>query len=377
MSRRAAVDYWLALTQVPGLGGLGIARAWRELGSGEAVWRASSAELARFGIRPGAVAARDGFSGWDEIAGIRDRAAEIGGELLSLEDSRYPAELKNIIDPPPVLFVKGRIETLAYPAIAVVGARRASELGRRFSFSLAEQLALRGICVVSGLALGVDGAAHEGALRGSGPTLAVLGTGLDVVYPRAHRHLSERIVEHGLLVTEFPPGTGPDRHHFPRRNRIVSGLVQGVVVVEAGEKSGSLITARLALEQGREVFAVPGPPGLPGSRGANRLLKEGAQLVESVDDIFAALPWLAEGRPKLSPAGGETARRPVLSPEQSLLAAALGPDELTFDELGEKLSWDTGLLSRVLLELELNGMLLKCGGGYRLAPEFVDPCCAD
>ena len=374
MPRRESVDYWLALSQISGLGELGIARAWRELGSGEAILRASAADLARFGIRSAAAQALAGFSDWGEIDKVKKRVAEFGGEIISLEDPRYPVDLSNISDPPPVLFARGRLEVLGIPAIAVVGARRASELGRRFSFSLAEQLAARGVCVVSGLALGVDGAAHEGALRGSGPTVAVLGTGLDQVYPPAHRHLSERIVENGLLVTEFFPGTGPDRHHFPRRNRIVSGLVQGVVVVEAGEKSGSLITARLALEQGREVFAVPGPPGLPGSRGANRLLKEGAQLVESAEDIFAALPWLAGVGPK-SPAGnGEARRRPVLSPEQSLLVAALGPDELTFDELGERLSWDTGLLSRVLLELELNGMLMKSGVGFRLAPEYRESC---
>jgi len=204
----------------------------------------------------------------------------------------------------------------------------------------------------------------------------VLGTGLDVVYPAAHRHLNERIAENGLLLTELPPGIGPDRGNFPRRNRIVSGLAQGVVVVEAGEKSGSLITARLALEQGREVFAVPGPPGMPGSKGVNRLLKDGAQLLESVDDIFAALPWLAvagNGAVDSVQDCKSSLKRPALTPEQSQLIAALGADEINFDDLLEKLRWDTGLLSRVLLELELNGMLMKSvGNSFRVAPEYVE-----
>ncbi len=372
MSRRDPVDYWLALSRLPGLGTLGLARAWRELGSGESVWQAAAARLARCGIGAAVVAARDRFSDWAEIDAIKKRVAEIGGRIISLEDPAYPPALLQISDPPVVLFVKGDPEILARPAVAVVGARRASELGRRFSFSLAGQLAGRGVCVVSGLALGVDGAAHEGALRGPGPTLAVMGTGLDLVYPEAHRHLAAKIAEKGLLVTEFPPGTGPDRHHFPQRNRIVSGLSRGIVVVEAGEKSGSLITARLGLEQGREVFAVPGPPGLPGSRGVNRLLKEGAQLVESAEDVFAALPGLAGDDSTAAGSVAVGARRPVLSPDQALLVAALAADELAFDELGVRLGWETGRLSRVLLELELNGMLLKSGCGFRLAPEFVE-----
>ena len=372
MARHEPLDYWLALTLVPGLGALGIARAWRGLGSAEAVFRAPAATLVSFGIRSAATAAVSAFTDWSQVADIRQRVCGIGGEIIPLDDPRYPENLAIIVDPPPVLFLKGSAEHLQIPAIAVVGARRASELGRRFAFSLGSRLATQGLAVTSGLALGVDGAAHEGSLRGGGPTIAVLGTGLDVVYPAAHRHLSERIVENGVLLTEFPPGTGPDKHHFPRRNRLVSGLSQGVVVVEAGERSGSLITARLALEQGREVFAVPGPPGLPGSRGVNRLLKDGAQLLESVEDIFSALPWLSVDR-KVEKGVVAPLKRPVLSPEQACLAAALGPNEINFDDLLEKLSWETGLLSRILLELELDGMLIKnVGNTFRLAPEYID-----
>jgi len=370
------LDYWLALTMVPGLGALGIARAWRVLGSAEAVFKAPAATLISFGIRPAVAKRVSAFTDWSKVVTLRRQVCDIGSEIIPLDDPRYPENLTRIIDPPSVLFIKGSVEHLQFPAIAVVGARQASELGRRFAFSLGSRLATQGLVVISGLALGVDGAAHEGSLRGGGPTVAVLGTGLDVVYPAAHRHLSERIIENGALLTEFPPGTGPDKSHFPRRNRLVSGLSQGVVVVEAGERSGSLITARLALEQGREVFAVPGPPGLPGSRGVNQLLKDGAQLLESVEDIFSALPWLSmDGKAGLvsEDGSGGLPKRPVLSPEQACLVAVLGPDEIIFDDLLEKLSWETGLLSRVLLELELNGMLIKSAGNiFRIAPEYID-----
>ena len=376
MGRHEPLDYWLALTLAPGIGVLGIARAFQGLGSVEAVFKVPVSTLVSFGVRKKAAEAVATFSNWAQVSLIKEKISAVGGEIMPLDDPRYPDNLKQIADPPPVLFVKGDVNLLKLSAIAVVGARRASELGRRFAFKLGARLAEKGLCVVSGMALGVDGAAHEGCLRDQGPTIAVLGTGLDVVYPAAHRHLSERIVEKGLLLTELPPGSGPDRGNFPRRNRIVSGLAQGVVVVEAGEKSGSLITARLALEQGREVFAVPGPPGMPGSKGVNRLLKDGAQLLESVEDIFLALPWLAvagdaaEGSAQDSMA---TLKRPALTPEQSQLLAALGADEINFDDLLEKLHWDTGLLSSALLELELNGMLIKSvGNSFRVVPEYVE-----
>ncbi len=373
MGGREALDYWLAMSLLPGLGNIGIARAWRELGSGDAIWQASARELSVFGIRPAVAAARDRFSAWEKVACLRSRAAALSLTVLTLDDPLYPSALKEIVDPPPVLFLQGSAAVLQPPAIAIVGARRASELGRRFAFGLASELAAAGVCVVSGLALGVDGAAHEGALQSGGPTLAVLGTGIDQIYPSAHRHLRNRIQENGLLLSEFPPGSGPERHHFPRRNRVISGLSAGVVVVEAGGKSGSLITARLALEQGREVFAVPGPPGLPGSQGVNRLLKEGAQLVESADDIFAALPWLADSsrEQRKRAMGAARGRPPVLSPDEAELVAVIGADEKSFDELAAMLAWDSRRLSRALLELELDGRLFKSGGGWRLDPGML------
>ncbi len=376
MARIKPLDYWLALTLTPGIGALGIARSFQGLGSVAAIFKVPVATLLAFGVKRKAAVAVSEFADWSKVDEIKAKTYAVGGEIISFDDVRYPASLKQIPDPPPVLFVQGDADLLKPAAIAVVGARRASELGRRFAFELGARLADKGLCVVSGMALGVDGAAHEGCLREGGLTIAVLGTGLDVVYPAAHRHLSEKIAENGLLLTELPPGSGPDRGNFPRRNRIVSGLAQGVVVVEAGEKSGSLITARLALEQGREVFAVPGPPGMPGSKGVNRLLKDGAQLLESVDDIFLALPWLAGGE-SVSVASAKSSnvslKRPVLTPEQAQLIAALGLDDLNFDDLLEKLGWDSGLFSRVLLELELNGMLIKsAGNSFRVVPDYIE-----
>ncbi len=372
MGRHESLDCWLALTLVPGIGALGIVRSFQGLGSVSAIFEVPVATLVSLGVKKKAAEAVAAFSAWSQVDHIKVKTKAAGGEIIPLDDPRYPDNLKQIPDPPPVLFVKGDTELLKLSAIAVVGARRASELGRRFAFKLGARLAEKGLCVVSGMALGVDGAAHEGCLRDQGPTIAVLGTGLDVVYPAAHRHLCERVAESGLLLTEFPLGTGPDRGNFPRRNRIVSGLAQGVVVVEAGEKSGSLITARLAMEQGREVFAVPGPPGMPGSKGVNRLLKDGAQLLESVEDIFAALPWLVVAADSGQDCKASL-KRPALTPEQSQLIAALGADEVNFDDLLEKLRWDTGLFSRVLLELELNCMLMKsAGNSFRVAPEYVE-----
>ncbi len=376
MARIKPLDYWLALTLTPGIGVLGITRSFQGLGSVEAIFKVPVATLLAFGVKRKAAEAVSRFADWAKVDDVKEKTYAAGGEIIPFDDVRYPRNLKQIVDPPPVLFIKGDADLLKLSAIAVVGARRASELGRRFAFELGARLAGIGLCVVSGMALGVDGAAHEGCLRDSGPTIAVLGTGLDVVYPAAHRHLSEKIAENGLLLTELPPGSGPDRGNFPRRNRIVSGLAQGVVVVEAGEKSGSLITARLALEQGREVFAVPGPPGMPGSKGVNRLLKDGAQLLESVDDIFLALPWLAVGKASSGVSAKDckvSLKRPALTPEQSQLIAALGVDEIDFDDLLDKLDWDTGGLSRVLLELELNGMLMKsAGNSFRVVPDYIE-----
>jgi len=217
------------------------------------------------------------------------RAKARGVTVVTLEDAEYPQQLKTIHDPPLVLYVQGTLTAEDTVSVAIVGTRRASFYGLRSAEQLGYDLALRGITVVSGLALGVDGAAHRGAVKAKGRTLAILGSGLDHLYPPAHQELAQEIAQHGALISEFPMATTPEPYHFPRRNRIISGLSLGVVVVEAAQRSGALITADFALEQGREVFAVPGPMEAITSQGTHQLLKQGARLVTSVEDILEEL----------------------------------------------------------------------------------------
>lgn len=227
------------------------------------------------------------------------RLERLGIRLLDLYHAEYPAWLRSIADPPPVLFIKGELQPADQQAIAMVGSRRASPYGRHVASELAAALAGHGFTVVSGMALGADAAAHEGCLRAGGRTIAVLGSGIDVVYPPEHLALYERIAAAGAVLSEYPPGAPPTRSSFPVRNRIISGLALGVLVVEAPEKSGALITAAHALEQGREVFAVPGSVNSIHSRGSHQLLRDGARLVESVDDILEELSWQLPSAPRV------------------------------------------------------------------------------
>ena len=244
------------------------------------------------------------FDSWNDVARDWDRLQARGGHLVPIGDSLYPSMLAAIYDPPPVLQVLGRdLELLSAPVVAIVGARKSSEQGRRVAYEIAEGLSWRNVAVVSGMAYGIDAAAHRGALMGGSGTMAVFGCGLDVIYPRGHRQLYDQIARDGLAITEFPSGTLPYAHHFPQRNRLISGMSLAVVVVEAAKKSGSLITARFALEQGREVYAVPGAAGLPSGQGSNALIRDGAALVESADDVVEMLGerllnWLGRKRAK-------------------------------------------------------------------------------
>lgn len=279
------------------------------------------------------------------------------GWTIARDDPEYPHPLRHIHDPPDVLYV----ETASRPpppldglAVAVVGARDATGYGVSVARALGRGLAEAGYTVVSGLALGIDAAAHAGALEAGGPTVAVTGCGTDVVYPRRNRGLRRRILASGLLVSEWPPGTSPRPAYFPLRNRILSGLTLGVVVVEATARSGSLITARLALEQGREVFAVPGPAGVPRSSGPHRLLKEGACLVENVHDILDELPtgvWRAEPR------------RPTPVVTVGGLFEALGEGMQTVDQLAARMGKKTHEIWADLLALELRGQVVRGPGG--------------
>jgi DNA processing protein len=266
-------------------------------------------------------------------------------DTIRLDSPRFPALLAQIPNPPEELWTRGDLSICDKPAVAVVGARAASRGGMAIASAIAGDLARAGIVVVSGLARGIDSAAHMAALDAGGKTIAVLGTGIDVVYPAEHRELTERIARDGLLITEFLPGAAPEVFHFPRRNRIISGLSRGVVVVEAAEQSGSLITARLAADQGREVMVVPGPVLGGRNRGAHALIRDGAKLVESAVDILQEL-GIATGPPRscTEGKGGESV-------------------EFTVDDIAQQLELPAGEALARLLEWELTGEIQRIGSG--------------
>jgi DNA processing protein len=298
-----------------------------------------------------------------------------GNQLFTLADSAYPQALLDISDPPLLLYVKGRVELLERPAMAVVGSRNATVQGIANADRFAEILSQRGLTIISGMALGVDAAAHQGALRGAagnldgGSTVAVIGTGADIVYPARNRALAHQIAEAGCIVSEYPLGMPGIAANFPRRNRIISGLARGVLVVEAAAQSGSLITARMAAEQGRDVFAIPGSIHSPLSKGCHQLIKQGAKLVESAQDILeelgalravAAIKAAAPAVDNQAPAG-----ELVGGGNQELLAI-LGYDPVSFDALAVRSGRDAASLSGQLLELELAGLIEVLPGGiYR------------
>ncbi len=289
-----------------------------------------------------------------------------GAEIVAACEPAYPGILREIADPPPVIAVKGDASLLSRPAVAVVGARNASASGTRFAHRLAGDLGAQGLMVASGLARGVDAAAHQGALTTG--TIAVVGGGVDVVYPAENAGLYDQIAEQGVIVAEPPVGTQPKARHFPRRNRIISGLVHGVVVVEAAVRSGSLITARMALEQGREVFAVPGSPLDPRARGTNRLIKQGAALCEDANDVMDAL------LPQLDHKGEHPVPKPLAKPEapavcdgelkdaRGLVAEKLSPSPIDIDELVRQTQLTPAALLTILLEFELAGRLTRHPG---------------
>ena len=284
---------WVALNMTPGIGPRAAAKLLERFGSAEAVYGATRSELEQLRLLPEAVdtiIAHDLFARAEaEIESVR----KLGADLLILDDGVYPLLLREIYDPPITIYLKGAwAECLDQPCVAIVGSRRCSTYGQNAALMLARDLAQRGVTIVSGFARGIDAAAHRGALEGGGRTVAILGTGLDLVYPRDHKKLADEILENGgAVLTQFPLGTPPVSENFPYRNRIISGLSLGVVVVEAAENSGSLITARLAIEQNREVFAVPGNITSKNSFGTNYLIKgAGAKLVQQWQDVAAELP---------------------------------------------------------------------------------------
>jgi DNA processing protein len=285
--------------------------------------------------------------------------------LISLSDESYPRLLREIFDPPLVFYCRGDVAALSRPSICIVGSRHATRRGLITAQTLARELSEHGIHVVSGLARGIDSAAHRGALEGPGGTSAVFGCGVDTIYPPEHAGLAKEIATEGCIVSEFALGTPPLKHHFPQRNRILSGLSLGVIVVEAGLDSGAMGTARWAIEQNREVFAVPGPIDSPGSAGPHKLIREGATLVEGIDDILAELPSLAEGeRRKPSHKSTES-----FTDEERIVLSALDLNPKHIDELVQFCHISPTVMLPLLLGLEMRGMVESCGGGtYALVP---------
>ena len=357
---------WLAFGRVPGLGCAGFRRLAESFADpADAFFCGRGALRQAAGLSRAAVDGLLGFSEWDRLADEMRGVREAGVRLVRYSDASYPERLRAIPDPPPVLYARGSPEAAGRAAVGVVGTRAPSEYGREMTRLLCRGLAAAGIAVVSGMARGIDGEAHETALSGGGGTVAVLGSGVDVPYPPEHRDLCRRIEENGAVLSEHPLGTRPLPHHFPARNRIISGLSLGVVVVEATERSGSLITARLALEQGREVFAVPGPAGAGRSRGPHRLIREGAKLVEDVGDIIEEIaPQLAADpafAPSPDPDGASLGTVPLGGAAGTILRdLEAGP--LQMDEVIDRTGLPPHRVCEVLLEMELQGLLRQLPG---------------
>ncbi|ASU36940.1 DNA-protecting protein DprA [Herbaspirillum sp. meg3] len=308
-----------------------------------------------------------------------DWVDEPGNRIVTLADADYPQALLNISDPPVLLYIKGRAELLAATSLAVVGSRNATTQGIQNSEHFSDAASRAGLTIVSGLALGIDAAAHQGGLRGFGSTVAVIGTGLDIVYPARNRTLAHRLAEEGCIVSEYPLGMPPIASNFPRRNRIISGLSRAVLVVEAAAQSGSLITARMAAEQGRDVFAIPGSIHSPLSKGCHLLIKQGAKLVESAEDILeelGKLPLSSPSRlslPSLLPPSSlhaasstSTSSTPTNNREDDVVLRAMGFDPIAGDMLSMRSGFDAAALNAHLLTLEMEGVV-EClpGGLYR------------
>ena len=366
------IQAWLRLLLTPGVGNESARKLLAAFGSAPAIFEQSAAVLRELGSERLAHAiqaepedlTRQLASTVDWLAAGEDRC------VVSLGNAHYPAALLNITDPPLLLFMLGSLVPKANASVslgalnclAIVGSRNPTPQGEVNARQFAQTFGEVGWCVVSGMALGVDGAAHDGALMGGGHTIAVVGTGLDRVYPKKHLDLAHRIAERGLIISEFPLGTPPLTANFPRRNRIISGLSHGTLVIEAALQSGSLITARLAAEQGKEVFAIPGSIHSPQSRGCHQLIKQGAKLVESAQDV------LEELRLPLSFAAAEASDATALTETQDVktehpLLKALGFDAASLDALQARIGWPTAQLQAQLLELELGGEVARLPGG--------------
>jgi DNA processing protein len=356
MTQDPGLASWLQLTLTPGLGAAAIRGLLQQFGLPQNILAATRAQLERAAGPAAAQLLRPESIG-PAIEHALRWAQDPGHAVITLADTAYPRLLLEIPDPPPLLYATGQTELLGRPSLAVVGSRNATAQGLRDAEQFAKAFSEAGLTIVSGLALGIDTAAHRGGLAAAGSTIAVLGTGVDVVYPRQNGPLAARIAEAGLLLSEFPLGTGGAAHHFPRRNRLISGLAQGCLVIEAALASGSLITARAAADQGREVFALPGSIHSPLTKGCHALIKQGAKLVESADDVLAELAAFRRTGYASTRAAAETP-----APPEALLVH-MGFDPVDLDSICARAGLPVERVSAELLRLELAGRIAALPGG--------------
>lgn len=351
---------WIALSRVQGLGSVLIKNLLIEFGGPDEVFKAPLSEISRVdGIRK-EVAKNIVDKKYDaDPVAILEKVEKHGARIVTFHDSEYPAHLREIHDPPALLYVKGKtIPDMNF--IAVVGSRNATHYGLKAAGELAQGIARRGLGVVSGMAVGIDAAAHWGCLTGKGYTGAVLGSGLDKIYPAKNRKLYNEIIQYGSVISEYPPGTSPSPPHFPKRNRIISGMSRGIVVVEATKNSGSLITASLALEQGREVFAVPGSIKSFKSSGCHFLIKQGAMLTENSDDIMEGLGFNRQGMVKTDTFLKK--EHPSMNENEKKVYDIIGDYPVHIDEIKRKGNFRAGDLSGILTKMELKGIVKQLPG---------------
>lgn len=356
------LKYWLWLSSLPGIGARKFKQLVEHFGSPKAVWDAGHHQLAQIPGIGKAIPAILDKKIRDSIDSTMHKIKGTGVKILRIIDDDYPDNLKNIYDPPPVLYIRGSVEQCDKKAIAIVGSRNATEYGWDMAQELAYHLAVRGITVVSGMARGIDTCAHQGALEAGGRTIAVLGCGVDITYPPENKKLKARIEESGAVVSEFGIGMGPLPGNFPARNRIISGLSMGVLVIEARERSGALITVDFAVEQGREVFAVPGNVKSKGSAGTNKLIRDGAKMVTCVEDILEEFPdlWgmktISEGKEKRQYAN--------LDKDEIKILENIDSEPVHIDILTRKTGYNIQKVNSVITIMEMKGILKQLPGKY-------------
>jgi len=360
MKHAPDIESWLNLNLIDGLGGESIRRLLIAFGSPSAIFSTHTTALERIVKSPIAKCIKQGADR-NKISGALKWLKDPANAVITLADSDYPTQLLNITDPPPLLYFKGQRELLRKPALAVVGSRNATPQGLSNADAFSEAASNAGFCIISGMALGIDTAAHQGGLRGAAASIAVVGTGLDIVYQAKNHLLAHKLAKEGALISEFPLGTPAIGRNFPRRNRIISGMSQGCLVVEAALQSGSLITARQALEQGREVMAIPGSIHSPLSKGCHALIKQGAKLVENTQDILDELNYFPLTNNENSDKRKEFTTEK--SADNTLLLRHIGYDSVDINTLCARSGLTAEVVSAMLLTLELDGQVSSLPGG--------------